>query len=81
LTIAVERDSEDLEHLLALTARLQALGLRSIAGQVDAMALLPRLWSAGINYVQGNCLAAPSEQLAYNFPRRMTLSPAPPDPR
>ncbi len=81
LTIAVERDSEDLEHLLALTARLQALGLRSIAGQVDAMALLPRLWSAGINYVQGNCLAAPSQQLAYNFPRRMTLSPAPPDPR
>lgn len=81
LTLAVKHDSEDPEHLLALTAQLQALGLRSIAGEVDAMALLPRLWTAGIHYVQGNCLAAPSQHLAYNFPRRLTLSLAPSDPR
>jgi EAL domain-containing protein (putative c-di-GMP-specific phosphodiesterase class I) len=38
-----------------------------VAPQVEALATLPVLWDLGIDYVQGYCLQAPSQEMNYNF--------------
>ncbi len=51
----------------SLVSNLHGRGFLVVAPQVESLATLPILWDAGIDYVQGYCLQAPSHEMNYNF--------------
>lgn len=61
------------EQLAVLTRRLLDSGLRVIAGCIEEMRLLPLLWSAGVNLVQGYCLQEPTNSLCCALVQQYTL--------
>lgn len=46
---------------------LHAKGLLVIAPMIDQINLLPLLWQANVNFVQGNFLQAPTDKLDFSF--------------
>lgn len=69
----IRTDPGKQEQLHALTARLGASGLRIIAGMIEEMALLPLLWAANINLVQGLALQEPAASFNCAFLWQHTL--------
>ncbi len=53
--------------LLALLETLHEQGKRSIVPHVESASILTILWQAGVNYVQGYYLQAPTRQMDYDF--------------
>ncbi len=69
----IRSDSIRQEQLAMLTRRLLDSGLRVIAGSIEEMRLLPLLWSAGVNLVQGYCLQEPASTLCSSLVQQYTL--------
>lgn len=63
----IHTDPGKQDQLQALTARLGGSGLRIIVGMIEEMALLPLLWAANINLVQGFALHEPAASLNCAF--------------
>ena len=55
------------EELKTLVSSLHTQGKLTIAPMVDTASLLPVLWQAGINYIQGYYIQQPSVQMDYDF--------------
>lgn len=70
----IDLDSQQRERLHEVVSHLQAQGIRIIAPLIEDIELLPLLWQANINYVQGNCLRQPSEQLETGLFREQEIS-------
>lgn len=62
----IDTDHIQGDTLRNLVSSLHAYGLLVIAPMIDRIDLLPALWQAHINLVQGNCLQEPSPSM--NFP-------------
>jgi len=58
-------DGRQRERLTEVVSALHAQGIRVIAPLVEDVELLPLLWQANINYVQGNALQQPSDELDF----------------
>ncbi|NKB34783.1 MAG: EAL domain-containing protein [Pseudomonadales bacterium] len=68
-------ESANRRKLLAETvAKLHEHGLRVTAAMVEQMLLLPLLWRANVNFVQGNCFQAPTDYMNFQFNQRFSLS-------
>lgn len=60
-------DGRQRERLDEVVSALHAQGVRVIAPLVEDVELLPLLWQANINFVQGNCLQQPVDHLNFSF--------------
>lgn len=54
--------------------KLHEHGLRVTAGMVEDMILVPLLWRAKLNFVQGNCFQAATDSLHFQFHQSINLS-------
>lgn len=67
LTETIATDPVQETCLTDLTTRLHDRGLQVCAGGVESVRILPQLWQAGIDEVQGFALAAAAEQPDFPF--------------
>ncbi len=63
----IDSDTAAQEKLNTTVSSLHARGLLVIAPMIDRIDLLPYLWQANINMVQGNCLQEPSASMNFRF--------------
>jgi len=61
------KDEDSKDELKTLVSSLHTQGKLTIAPMVDTANLLPILWQAGINYIQGYYIQHPSNQMDYDF--------------
>ncbi len=59
--------AESVEALKTMVASLHSQGKLTIVPFVDSATMMPTLWQAGVNYIQGYYLQAPSEAMNYDF--------------
>lgn len=64
-TIDVDADRRELLH--DIVGQLHSQGVRVIAPMIEDIELLPLLWQANVNFVQGNCLQQPSDHLEFGM--------------
>ena len=50
-----------------MISALHNQGKLTIAPYVDSATMMPTLWQAGVNYIQGSYLQAPSDAMDYDF--------------
>lgn len=62
------------QQLVEIIGRLHEHGLEVIAPMIEKMSLLPLLWQAKVNFVQGYCLQEPSPSMDFQFLKEETLS-------
>jgi EAL domain-containing protein (putative c-di-GMP-specific phosphodiesterase class I)/GGDEF domain-containing protein len=60
-------DTARRERLNTTVKSLHARGVLVIAPMIDQIELLPLLWQASVNFVQGNCLQEPSARMDFSF--------------
>lgn len=70
----IERESRRRLHLKKRVGTLNRRGIRVIVAQLDDILLLPILWKARVDFVQGNCLRAPVQQINTGVPHHQTIS-------
>jgi multidomain signaling protein FimX len=58
---------ESVESLKSMVATLHSQGKLSIVPFVDSATMMPTLWQAGVNYIQGYYLQAPTESMSFEF--------------
>ncbi|PAU87627.1 ferrous iron transporter C [Pseudomonas sp. WN033] len=58
---------EAVETLKDMISALHSQGKLTIVPFVDSAAMIPTLWQAGANYIQGHYLQAPSDSMNYDF--------------
>ncbi|HBN14444.1 MAG: sensor domain-containing phosphodiesterase [Pseudomonadota bacterium] len=75
----IDIDLEQRERLQEVIRHLHAQGIRVIAPMVEDVELLPLLWQANINFVQGNCLQQPSDLLEFGLFQEQRISLPQPD--
>jgi len=75
-TIAVDTGRRELLH--DIVGQLQSQSIRVIAPMIEDIELLPLLWQANVNFVQGNCLQQSSEHLAFGLFQEQEISVLPP---
>ena len=63
----LEKTEEGKEDIKTLVSSLHTQGKLTIAPFVDSASLLPVLWQAGINYIQGYYIQQPRENMDYDF--------------
>ncbi|MEH6686003.1 MAG: EAL domain-containing protein [Halopseudomonas sabulinigri] len=60
-------DPSAVEALKVMVSALHAQGKLTIVPYVDSAAMMPTLWQAGVNYIQGHYLQPPSDSMSYDF--------------
>jgi len=75
----IDIDSRQRERLYELVGALHGQGIRVIAPMVEDVALLPMLWQANVNFVQGNCLQQPADHMDFGLFNEEQLSQLPVD--
>jgi len=60
-------DADTVEQLKEMVATLHNQGKLTIVSCVNSAIMMPTLWQAGVNYIQGNYLQPPSDSMSYNF--------------
>ena len=55
------------DKLQSLISQIHDLDIASVAPQVDTASVMSLLWQAGANYIQGQLLQEPSEEMDYDF--------------
>ncbi|TVP89684.1 MAG: EAL domain-containing protein [Pseudomonadaceae bacterium] len=58
---------EAVDKLKNIISTLHNQGKLTIVPCVDSATMIPSLWQAGVNYIQGNYLQAPSDSMNYDF--------------
>jgi EAL domain-containing protein (putative c-di-GMP-specific phosphodiesterase class I) len=75
----IDVDSRQRERLYEVVSALQGQGIRVIAPMVEDVQLLPMLWQANVNFVQGNCLQQPADHMDFGLFNEQELSQLPVD--
>jgi len=76
----VDLDVQQRAQLQDVVSSLQAQGVRVIAPMIEDIELLPLLWQANVNFVQGNCLHEPSDHMEFGLFQEEDISLALHDP-
>ncbi len=63
----MQKGQEAKENAKEMIKQLQAMDKATIVPLVESAALLSTLWQAGVNYIQGYYLQAPSTEMNYDF--------------
>lgn len=63
----VEDSPEKQKELIDMVKALQTQGVLTAISGVESPAVLSTLWQAGLNFIQGNYISAPLENLEYDF--------------
>ncbi|PKM31902.1 MAG: ferrous iron transporter C [Gammaproteobacteria bacterium HGW-Gammaproteobacteria-11] len=58
---------EAVDTLKEMITTLHSMGKLVIVPYVDSAAMMPTLWQAGVNYIQGHYLQSPSDSMNYDF--------------
>ncbi|CEA05890.1 response regulator receiver modulated diguanylate cyclase/phosphodiesterase [Pseudomonas saudimassiliensis] len=58
---------EAVEQLREMVATLHNQGKLTIVSNVSSATMMPTLWQAGINYIQGDYLQPPADSMDFNF--------------
>lgn len=66
-TDEIQKDDETKEQIKEMIKSLQAQGKLTIVPLVENAAILSTLWQAGVNYIQGYYLQAPTTEMNYDF--------------
>ncbi len=61
------KDSEQDEHFLSMVTQLKSLGKTTIAPMVENPKIMPYLWKAGVDFIQGYYLQPPRDKMDYDF--------------
>jgi len=77
----IDIDARQRERLQEVVASLHAQGVRVVAPMIEDVELLPLLWQANVNFVQGNCLQHPSTHMDFGLFRSEEVSLPQPDQR
>ncbi len=67
LLSGIDRDAGQKDRLHQLVSSLHSRGILVIAPMVERMEILPLLWQARVNFVQGNVLREPTATLDFGF--------------
>ena len=65
--VRIDTDPAQREKLKNIVDSLHARGVLVIAPMIDHIDVLPLLWEADVNFVQGNCLQEPSDKMDFSF--------------
>ncbi|GGD00604.1 EAL domain-containing response regulator [Halopseudomonas salina] len=60
-------DPEAVKTLKEMIGTLHGMGKLTIVPYVDSATMMPTLWQAGVNYIQGHYLQSPSDSMNYDF--------------
>ena len=60
-------DPASVEQLKEMVATLHNQGKLTIVSNVNSAIMMPTLWQAGVNYIQGNYLQPPTDSMSFNF--------------
>lgn len=60
-------DAESVNTLKEMVTTLHAQGKLTLVPYVDSATMMPTLWQAGVNYIQGHYLQPPSDSMNYDF--------------
>ncbi len=63
----LEESEEKQQELMEMVKSLQTTGVLTAISGVESPAILPTLWEAGVNYIQGYYISPPLENLDYDF--------------
>lgn len=63
----MQKDDESKESAKEMIETLQSMGKITIVPLVESASMLSTLWQAGVNYIQGYYLQAPSTEMSYDF--------------
>jgi EAL domain-containing protein (putative c-di-GMP-specific phosphodiesterase class I) len=69
----IEHESKRRMRLKKRIAALNRRGISVIASQLDDILLLPILWRARVDFVQGNCLRAPDQNINTGIPHHQAI--------
>lgn len=70
----IDIDARQRERLQEVVASLHAQGVRVVAPMIEDVELLPLLWQANVNFVQGYCLQQPSTEMDFGLFRTEEVS-------
>ncbi len=74
LLLDIDTDAGRRERLQSLVSGLHAQGILVVAPMIERMEMLPLLWQAKVNFVQGNGLQAPSDSMDFSFVREEEIT-------
>lgn len=60
-------DAQNVETLKEMVATLHNQGKLAIVSNVVSAIMMPTLWQAGVNYIQGDYLQPPADTMSFNF--------------
>jgi len=63
----LSKEDDSKEEIKTIVSSLHTQGKLTIAPFVDSASLLPVLWQAGVNYIQGYYIQQPSGEMDYDF--------------
>lgn len=66
-TDEIQKDEETRDQVKEMIKSLQAQGKLTIVPLVENASILSTLWQAGVNYIQGYYLQAPTTEMNYDF--------------
>ena len=66
-TLDIQNNNESPETLTNLLKDLHAANKITIVPFVENASVLSTLWQAGVHYIQGHYLQAPSSEMSYDF--------------
>ena len=66
-TEEIQQDEETREKVKEMIQSLQGMGKLTIVPLVENASVLSTLWQAGVNYIQGYYLQAPTAEMNYDF--------------
>ena len=75
----IDVDTRQRERLYEVVSALHGQGIRVIAPMVEDIKLLPMLWQAKVNFVQGNCLQQAADHMNFGVFNEEELSQLPVD--
>lgn len=70
----IDGDAAQQDNLTNTVNSLHASGLLVIAPMIGEIDLLPLLWRANVNFVQGNCLQEPSADMDFSFVQEQEIT-------
>ena len=70
----VDVNQTNLEFLSSLIEELHEKGISVIAPMLEQLPILPLLWQANVDFMQGNCLHPPSTSMRFEFIKTRTAN-------
>ncbi|MCK9468564.1 MAG: EAL domain-containing protein [Porticoccaceae bacterium] len=62
-----QKGAEALQNLTTLISDIKGEKIKIIVPHVETAAIIPALWQAGVNFIQGHYVSEPRRDMTYNF--------------